>query len=292
MRLLDSMKGSTRSRLLLAVGALCVAAGIAVATTPASVTPKAGTQPVSGVYTYNVKPNDDTNILDIHFFKVKGTPSFPDGAPTGWTCSGPDSNGDVVWRGNGTGAQAVPAGGMNIAITGTTPSKDDLVKWTLTNDGALKIAKDGSNVIRSGPQSGDPSTHGPVASNLVTSPTTCMINATTPVVFNSTEYNQSFTVYKMSTGVGCPDPQTDFTDFTAFVASHPIPPAWSLVFSGMSGTTDPTDGHSNAPQIAVPNNSGLIGDTFCIVIVVNGDASWPSGTVIGSDPIQFTITGP
>ncbi len=264
---------------VVAVSIALAAVGIAIAS---EVKPKAGAQPVAGVYTYEVKPEGTEHIKDFHILgKIKGVGG---GLPAGWSCS-TTSTGTHYWA-SASGSAEVPAGGNNFTLTAGNNAKDALVTWVTTSSGT---ADETNGVIDHGPMSGEASTHGPVAMTTPTGGSGAALATATIMGFDSTEYSQSYTAYAMSTATGCPDPWSDNAGFLNFVVSNPVPSGWNLTFSGMTGTVD-SAGHCQTPQVTVPNTPVLLGNHFYVVFVVDGDGDCPVGAKVGSEPKEYTIS--
>lgn len=263
-------------RLTIAVLALAVALGFAVDPAHASkVTSKTTTNGNNTVVTYTVTAGAGETITDFHIQgptpKTRGNVKGAGAGPAGWL-NGKNSQGHW-WRAGSTGASITAAGGPQ-AFTLTLPTSqfnDGLVAWVTTND---NNQNPGNGVVDSGPDEGEPSTHGPVTA--VTTPTRdVLVGLVNVLPINSTEALSQYEYFAVGSDPATgPDAETDYADFVAWAQDNPVPPSWGLVFVNMAGVTD-EGGDTFDPAVIVPADPGLAGTSFWLVAVVDSEDGGP-----------------
>jgi len=72
--------------------------------------------------------------------------------------------------------------------------------------------------------------------------------------------------------------------------SYPIPPAWGVAIANPTGVVTAQGAGDPIPQVTIPNDPALVGETFYLVIALRPEGDETIWFV--SDPIEVTIRGP
>ena len=289
-----------QQRWIVCVALVLMLGGLAWASTVTSTSTVNG---ANTTYTFVVNATGTESITDFHILgptdknKVTGTtgnpttpppPTAPPGTPpvplAGWT--GSRGGGSANWKA-GTPATPITAATGPVTFTITIPTNqlhDGLVRWRTTN--GLDVTVD------SGPDAGEPSTHGPIA-NVTVTPGSAPIGTATIISLDSTEPLRPYKLYAVSSeSDGAPDPWDDNAAFVSWVNAHPVPSGWGLSFQNTTGTVD-ANGDSNQPRVVIPNTPGLVGNRFYLIAVVDSqtDDLGVSYKIRSADR-EVTITAP
>lgn len=219
------------------------------------------------VYEYTVTAAAGETIKDFHILPVPKSKWRPDGVPqtntegTGGSWTASKSRGGIHWVATGGGL----TGGQSVKLKIKVKSgfTDQPVKWVTTSDGN-NDPKDGE--VDHGPQGGqnppDKETRGPTMKVVLGPAGDPPHIGTTFEMALATDFPQRpFTIYAMNVE---PDDYLSQSDFTAFLAAHPVPAGWGLDFSGFAGSETGDDGEASA-SIVIPNNGNLIGESIWLV---------------------------
>jgi len=145
-----------------------------------------------------------------------------------------------------------------------------MVRWVATSDDNYDAT---SGVIRAGPDGeatpADPQIWGPVAYVGPDDPVPAAIGCLTSIDIHASSGLAAYQVFAVSTpSTEAPDPDEDWAGFLAWVNAHPVPSGWGLTFSNFVGVLD-EDGDSNLASVSAPSGTGLLGEQFYIIVVVD-----------------------